>query len=425
MVGAMQPLLAPLVSLSIAVQLLAHAPVANGEIISLDGDAWQLRKKSSDDSQPSLPAAVPGTVQGALFAAGMAPDPQFGRNQLEVYVDATTDTYIYSTQFSSPPGCSAEGVRCELVFDGIDTAATVRINGVIVGKANDMHLRFVFDITPHLAVGQGSQNNSLEVEIEPAVSYARAEAARIGDPNCTKHTRTYWPEKWGHGTECSGYIRKNTGSFGWDCAPAYMSSGIWRPVTLRIVEGATIDMVAPQISGTVDPLHPEASNRFAVEVRVFLEAAVARSAIVSVSGSWSPEATKSISVDLQPSTANAPQLVTIALNAQNVQLWWPNGMGPSTQILYNLTTTLALTQHVGDEQNLPSTVVSQVTQQVGFRTFDFVGSVGNGTARHGDRNASLWFKVNGAPLYSKGNNWMPISVLTADDASYKAKTVAR
>lgn len=68
---------------------------------------------------------------------------------------------------------------------------------------------------------------------------------------------------------------------------------------------------------------------------------------------------------------------------------------------------------------------SAVVQAVGFRTFEFVGSVGNNTARHGDHNASLWFKVNGQPLFSKGNNWMPSSVLTADDALYKAMTVAR
>ena len=94
-------------------------------------------------------------------------------------------------------------------------------------------------------------------------------------------------------------------------------------------------------------------------------------------------------------------------------------MGPSTQTLHNLTTTLTLASATD------GAVPHIVQQAVGFRTFEFVGSVGNSTAQHGDRNASLWFRVNGAPLFAKGNNWMPSSVLTADDASYKAKTVAR
>ena len=40
-----------------------------------------------------------------------------------------------------------------------------------------------------------------------------------------------------------------------------------------------------------------------------------------------------------------------------------------------------------------------MVQRIGFRTFEFVGSVGNYTERWGEGNASLWFKVNGLPMY--------------------------
>lgn len=46
-------------------------------------------------------------------------------------------------------------------------------------------------------------------------------------------------EKAGHETKCSGYVRKNTGSFGWDCAPAYVTAGIWKSVWLRVFDGAS------------------------------------------------------------------------------------------------------------------------------------------------------------------------------------------
>ena len=52
----------------------------------------------------------------ALFAAGAAPDPQFGRNQLEVYVAATTDTYTYSRKFAAPTACAGGAVcTCPLL----------------------------------------------------------------------------------------------------------------------------------------------------------------------------------------------------------------------------------------------------------------------------------------------------------------------
>ena len=41
------------------------------------------------------------------------------------------------------------------------------------------------------------QENTVEVEIEPATAYAQRQAALQGDPFCKKHQRNYWPEKWG------------------------------------------------------------------------------------------------------------------------------------------------------------------------------------------------------------------------------------
>ena len=95
----------------------------------------------------TVPAVVPGTVAGALFAAGVRPDPQFGRNQLDVFESSTTDTFTYSRTFPSPEGgCGVAGRRCELIFDGIDTAANVSVNGRPAGRANNMHMRWVWDV---------------------------------------------------------------------------------------------------------------------------------------------------------------------------------------------------------------------------------------------------------------------------------------
>ena len=81
------------------------------------------------------------------------------------------------------------------------------------------------------------------------------------------------PTKFGHGTLCSAYVRKNTGSFGWDCAAAFVSQGIWKTVALRITPpaSASIDAVVPVVSPSVEfagggPISDD-RNGFDVEVR--------------------------------------------------------------------------------------------------------------------------------------------------------------
>ena len=263
-------------------------------------------------------AAVPGTVVGALFAAGVRPDPQFGRNQLDVFESSTTDTFTYSRTFASPEGgCSVAGRRCELIFDGIDTAANISVNGQPAGRANNMHMRWVWDVGSllHPASDPPRQDNTVDVEIEPATAYAQRQAALQGDPSCKKHARNYWPEKWGHETECSGYVRKNTGSFGWDCAPAYVTAGIWKSVWLRVFDGAAIDVVAPQIAGTIHAADdPERSNSFEVQVRVFLDVVAAGEATLVVAGSWSLGARASKKVLLQPTNASGASEVVLVLS---------------------------------------------------------------------------------------------------------------
>lgn len=163
---------------------------------------------------------------------------------------------------------------------------------------------------------------------------------------------------------------------------------------LRTITRAAIDMVVPQITGTIeDVTHPQTSNNFLVKVRVFVDVVTAGKATLAVVGSWAEDARASRIFTLhRPTQAignhSKQQMLVLNLMAENVPLWWPNGHGPSTQTLHNLTTSLTLSDGSS----------SVVHQQIGFRTFEFVGSVGNNTERWGEKDASLWFKVNGSPM---------------------------
>ena len=207
------------------------------------------------------------------------------------------------------------------------------------------------------------------------------------------------------------------GSFGWDCAPAFVAQGIWKSVWLRVVDEAAIDYVVPVISGSVDADSPDTNNRFGISVQVHLTVTKDAEASVTVVGQW-PSTSSAIeqkataTVNLDPTAGGGKTVVTLLLTADNVKLWWPNGAGMQT--LHNMTVSLRTTQQKPRTRSTTSAISSPVvngagvrtntdtfvTQALGFRTFDFVGSVGNNTEKYD--NATLWFKVNGRPLFAKG-----------------------
>lgn len=393
-----------LACLAAAVSAASEAQAAAATtVVPLDGDGWTVSNASV-----SVPASVPGTVPEALFRGGVEGDPRFGYNQNTVLQYSTAGNYTYRRTFATPPEATGAAL-VQLVFDGVDTAAAVSVNGHLVGQTRDMHLQYQFDVTGLLVPPGSAAGNTLEVHIESAVEFAARQAARHGDPGCKKWNRgPRWPSKFGHDTVCSTYIRKNTGSFGWDCARAFVAQGIWKGVRLRVVPSLAIDEVVPVISGSLGD-DPGASNAFHVETKVFFRSAGPADIVVTAEGSWAPG--NPVRVHASVAGAGEHNVTLDTLAANNVALWWPNGLGAPT--LYNLTVTITI----------GSRAVTTAQRRVGFRTFEFVGSVGNNTQHYG--NASLFFRVNGRPTFAKGHNWMPSNVLIADTADDRAGKRAR
>jgi hypothetical protein len=363
-------------------------------------------------------------VPKALFESGQTGDPTFGRNQIDVLNYSTALNFTYTTTVHTPSACTDGAALCELQFDGVDTAAEVRWNGRVIGITENMHRMYRFAV--HGAGGP----LQLEVEIEPATVYAARVAMAQGDPGCVKHNRGVgpgsWPGKWGHDTVCSTYIRKNTGSFGWDCAPAYVSAGIWKSVTLRVtpVGSASIDSVVPVIVSAAPPGAPisDTNNSFAVAVRVVYTTAGPFRGRVAIAGSWAGGEGSADALLNVPTRGTYN--ITVHVSATNVPLWWPNGANPagvkSPVALHSLSVVLQPTTTTGQ----PTDVADATNVTMGFRTFDFVGSVGNSTETF-NQKAPLFFKVNGRAVYAKGFNWMPTYVLPADTVFDQADKLAR
>src|SRR5665648_402800 len=99
-------------------------------------DGWTLTATAPAPDAPTgiagsqVPATVPGCVHTDLMAAGLLADPYLDRNEeLQHWVGRTA--WTYRTTFDAPAEPAA---RHDLVFEGLDTVATVERNGAELGR---------------------------------------------------------------------------------------------------------------------------------------------------------------------------------------------------------------------------------------------------------------------------------------------------
>jgi beta-mannosidase len=269
----------------------------------------------------AVAASVPGVVHLDLLSAGLIPDPYLDVNEaLLAWIGLVDWTYETTLPISCAELAAAE--HHELVFDGIDTVATVLLNGTVLAEVGNQHRGHRLDVTGILREG----GNELEVRFRSPIRYANAQSLEYG-PRPRPYPMPFEA------------IRKAACSFGWDWGPATFTSGIWRPVRLESWSTARLDDVRvhaePTGAGALGrrhrPRHPHVGCRPRPHAR--------RRRSLGVGNDPCGETSATASVDLVA-----------------VESWWPAGHGDPT--LYDVAVSLVS----GGE------VVDSVTRRVGFRT---------------------------------------------------------
>lgn len=317
-------------------------------------DGWRLRLPDGG----SVPATVPGCVHTDLLAAGLVPDPFLDRNETDVAWVGRAD-WTYETALTADPGGHE---RTDLVFDGLDTVAEVRLGDAVLGTTRNMHRSHRFDVTGRLGEGEAP----LTVAFTSAYTEAEAVRAALGPrPNA-------YPEPF-------NFVRKMACSFGWDWGPTLVTAGVWRAARLEHWSTARLAGVRPEV--TVD-----AGGTGRVQVRLDVERTAA--------GAGRPltvrlEAGGSAAEAAVPAGATT---ATVRLDLPGVELWWPRGHGG--QALYDCGVTLLD----------GATALDRWERRIGFRT------VRLDTAEDADGSAFA-LVVNGERLFTRGVNWIPDDVL--------------
>jgi beta-mannosidase len=330
-------------------------------VVTLDR-GWQFRQITPNADQGDngwLPATVPGDVHLDLLANKKIPDPFFRDNEAKLqWIE--NESWEYRLSFDVTPATLARR-NVDLVFDGLDGAATVSVNGVQLLRADNSFRVWRVSAKSHLRAGR----NQLRI-VFPSPIKAAAEVA-AGDP---------WQLK--TKVEAKTYIRKPAYEYGWDWGPRFVTSGIWRPVRIEAWDKLRIaDFAIRQrdVSKTVAHLDAE------VEV----DAAGVGPAKVSVQFS---DAGKPVKVIATVNVHAGRNVIDLPIEIRQPKLWYPAGYGE--QPLYGFTAQVGTGEQSADQRKVKAGLRSVVLH----RELDRWGR-------------SFEFVVNGIPVFAKGADVIP------------------
>ena len=316
---------------------------------SLD-QGWTL---TGDTLSINVQVDVPSVVQQSLYENGIIPHPYLGSVENDL-LWISDHPWNYSLHFDADKEL-LDKENVELVFEGIDTYANVRLNGQDLFFADNQFRTWKQEVKDLLK----EKDNLLEV------NFVRYDSTQLA---LYEAHQPRLPEKY-------AVSRKAPYQHGWDWAPKYKNVGIWKPVKLMGWNEVRLED-AYAVTGIADSVHAMLTLHLDVENETDGEYEV----IVST------DSTTLANKSLNLSKGRHHKVFPVFI--QDPQLWWPNEMGE--QPLYDFEVVLKKDDRVLDTKKF----------KTGIRTFEMVDepdSIGR----------AFYFKVNGVPMYAKGANYVP------------------
>ena len=331
-------------------------------------DNWSF--KASNDSV-WLKASVPGTIHTDLMANGIIEDPYYRLNERKIqWVDKKD--WIYQTTFNLN-NQEFNRQNHELNFKGLDTYANVYLNDSIILKSNNMHRTYIVNVKEYLLKGANVLRIVLEspikkgLELYDALDYVlpvsandQAETGEVpGGKRINVHTR------------------KAAYHYGWDWGPRLVTSGIWRPITMRSWDDFRICdfIINTSLNGDVATIMAQIEIESSFDnINTLLELKLDDTII------------SSSKLRIQ----KGKQQYSIPIKIDKPELWWPNGLGK--QHLYNIKADLKRKE-----------IVSTVSKNFGIRNIALISDSAL-------RQPNFYFEVNGTPTFAKGVNYIPQDV---------------
>ncbi|MGC1463525.1 MAG: glycoside hydrolase family 2 protein [Terracidiphilus sp.] len=350
--------------LGVAATQTQTIPIQNA-VMALD-HGWQFRPVESAQGAEAgwLPAKVPGDVHLDLLANKKIPDPFYRDNEAKLkWIE--DESWEYRLNFDATPALLSH-TNIDLVFDGLDAAAIIYLNGAQMLAADNMFRTWRIPAKAHLRAG----SNQLRVVFPSPIKAAKEAAASD-------------PFRLNSKTEDKTYIRKAAYEYGWDWGPRFVTSGIWRPVRLEAWNKVRIvDFAIRQRDVSLEVAHLNA------EVEVDATTTGVARVTVSYHQSGAPTGIQVPFVTTATALHAGHNVIDLPIEIRNPSLWYPAGYGE--QPLYEFTAQIGVGGQWAETRAVKSGLRSIVLD------------------RHLDQwGRSFQLVVNGIPVFAKGADVIP------------------
>ncbi|OZG68588.1 glycoside hydrolase family 2 protein [Bifidobacterium eulemuris] len=322
-----------------------------------------------------IPATVPGEVTLDLVAAGLIDEPFDGDNETRQQWIGDVD-WQFETTFAWH---DAGATRHDLVALGLDTVASLAINGQPIGHAENYHRSYRWDARAALREGE----NTLTVTFASSVRESDRREQELG----------YWPHTEHH---AFNQLRKPSYQFGWDWGIDVANAGMWRDIGIDSWSDVRLKAVRP-----IARVLPDGTGALDVTVEIEREG---QGRVMTSSQAHAGQcpvpfrvAVKGHGADLTVvgEIEQGRDTAEISVTLPQIQLWWPVGYGD--QPLYDVAVD------AGDG-------AAEWSGRIGFRTVRV-------DTRADEVGRPFQIYVNDVPVHARGWNWVPVDAfLSRGDA---------
>ena len=363
MMGKIRTYLAIMSILLAALELRAGDPVR----IDLSGE-WEFRQAGDSVWRE---AKVPGCIHTDLLYQGLIEDPFYGRNEKALQWIGEKNWEYRKTFHIGKDSYAVSNVW--LVLEGVDTYATVSVNGLPVCTTDNMFRTWKTDIRDMIREGE----NEIRISFESV--FKRDMPKYLDAP----YKLQAWPNNDQSDIWLSLYARKAGYHYGWDWGPRLITCGIWKPAYIMAwddwkIESARFKTIS--LEGVSVKSGKAAKARMQADVDIISE--IDAEAEITVLCDGKKVAGRKVRLNEGENSIACP------FTLKNTGLWWSNGMGKAVMHSFEIKVRAE-----GSEASFK--------EETGIRTAEVV--------REDDQwGRSFTVRLNGFDVFCKGANWIPI-----------------